>query len=138
MTLMSYTPFDRQVDRLFGEAIRSLSHAESIWTPRSNVYEDADGFYVEAALPGLAHEDVAVMVEDRVVTIRGQRQGTDADKSRNYWVREIGTGVFSRSFVLPDDVDDTKAKASYREGLLRLEFPKREEAKPRQIAIEVK
>ncbi len=138
MTLMSYTPFDREVDRLFGEAVRSLNQVEMSWTPRCNAYEDADGFYVELALPGLAQEDVSVNLEDRVVTIRGERKSPEKEESRRYWAREIGTGTFSRSFRLPDDSDDTKARANYRDGVLRLEFPKREEAKPRTIAIDAK
>jgi len=136
MELMAYTPFERQIDRLFNEAMKGLTWREESWAPRWNIYEDANGFYVEAGVPGMESKDVEVVVEDGVLTIKGEWKREEPEAKRTYYARELGGGKFARSFTVPSDIDDTKATATCRNGLLRVEFPKREEAKPRRILIE--
>ena len=138
MALITYSPFEMQVDRLFNEAFRSLTSERAGWTPRCDVWEDANGFYVEAAVPGLDPKGIDIVVEDHVLTIKGERKEEVPSGSRTVLVQETGWGAFARSFSIPSDVDDSKATASYRNGVLRLEFPKSEEAKPRRIMIESK
>jgi HSP20 family protein len=131
MTLPSYTPFDVQLDRLLSDVVRGAT----VWAPACNVYEDADRFWVEAFIPGMDPKHIDVTVEGELLTIKGDRKDT-AEGQRVYLAHEIGSGSFARSFRLPEQVDQTKASASYKDGILRLELPKREETKPRRITIE--
>ncbi len=135
MTLMTYTPFDRQIDQLFNDTLGLLKQPAAAWAPRCNVYEDAERFVVEAALPGMDAKDIDIQVEDGALTLTGERKPTDKPE-RTYLVKEIGTGTFSRSFTLPANVDQGKVAASYKQGVLVIELPKREETKPRRITIE--
>jgi HSP20 family protein len=130
MTLASYAPFDVQLDRLFGEAVRGTT----VWAPACNVYEDADRYWVEAFIPGMDPKQIDVTVEGDLLTIRGDRK-EEAEEQRTYLAHEMSSGPFARSFRLLEQVDQTKASASYKDGVLRLELPKREETKPRRITI---
>ncbi len=139
MTLMPYTAFDSQLDRLFDDAVRAVGRTASTWSPRCNVYEDLNGLYVEASLPGIEPQNVEIHVENGELTIKGNRKDgkEEAESGRTYFLREMGRGDFFRSFTLPTDVDQTKVAASYKQGVLSIHLPKREEAKPRRIMIDV-
>ncbi|MGH7256534.1 MAG: Hsp20/alpha crystallin family protein, partial [Nitrospirales bacterium] len=102
------------------------------------IYEDEQGLNLEASLPGMDQKDIEVLVEDGVLTIKGQRKEEKTETGRDYLVREMASGEFSRSFTLPNYVDQDRAAASYRNGVLTIQFPKREEAKPRRVMIESK
>ncbi|MFM8551261.1 MAG: Hsp20/alpha crystallin family protein [Nitrospiraceae bacterium] len=134
MTLMTYTPFDRQIDQLFNETLGLRSKSATTWAPRCNVYEDEHRFVVEALLPGMEAKEIAIQVEDGVLTLSGERRAADVSE-RTYLVKEIGLGEFTRSFTLPTNVDQGKVVASYKQGVLVIELPKREETKPRRITI---
>lgn len=127
--------FDRQIDRLFDEALRAFGTSEDLWAPTCNVWEDDDGFYVQMALPGWEPKDIALEVNNQVLTVKGERP-VDSTASQKYHLREIAGGLFSRFFRLPSFVDHDKASATHKHGLLTITFPKREEAKRRQIMIE--
>ncbi|WP_447972917.1 Hsp20/alpha crystallin family protein [Nitrospira sp. Kam-Ns4a] len=131
-------PFDLQIDRLFDEAFRSLAWEPAVWTPSYNAYEDDNGFCVQFAVPGLEIKDMEITVEDGVLTVKGERKEDASDSRRTYHVREMAWGAFSRSLTLPSSVDHDKGSASLHQGILSIYFPKREEAKPRRIAIECK
>lgn len=137
--LMTYLPkFDVQIDRLFDEAFQSVSR-DVTWVPACNAYEDDTGFRVEASVPGMEPDAIELMVEDGVLTLRGERKGVAKEReSITHHVRELREGKFSRSFTLPSNVDGQKASASYKNGILTIQFPKREEAKPRRVMIESK
>lgn len=100
-----------------------------------NVYEDGDNLVVEAQLPGVKSEDVDVSVERGTLTIRAETQAEQERKERNYLIREHRRGSFVRSIRLPGTVDPDAVKASFENGVLRLSFPRSEQAKPRRIAI---
>jgi HSP20 family protein len=89
---------------------------------------------MQAALPGMERNDIHLTLEDSVLTVKGQRKDEN-HQNRRYFAPEMGTGMFSRSFRFPANVDPNKVVASYREGILTIELPKREEAKPRPISI---
>ena len=133
MTLATYSPFD--VDRLLDDAVRAM-RGQSVWAPACNAYEDEQGFWIQAALPGMDRKDIEISVEDGVLSLRGERKEEATEHPRTYFVREVGSGAFSRSFRLPTNVDPNKVTAHYRDGVLTVQLPKREEAKPRRIAIE--
>jgi HSP20 family protein len=129
---LSYAPFD--VDKFLNDTLQAADHS-SAWNPACNTYEDDQGFWVELALPGLDRKDIGIVFDDGVLTVKGERKGDDSAK-RTYFAQEIRSGDFSRSFRLPNNVDPSKVSASYKEGLLTVEIPKREDSKPRQIVVD--
>lgn len=131
MTMTTFMPFD--VDKLLDEALRGAKESAS-WSPACNTYEDERSYWVQAALPGLRREDIEIVVEDQVLTIKGERK-EEASKDRSYFVREFNRGSFDRSFKLPNTADQGKVTATYQDGVLTVELPKREETKPRRITI---
>lgn len=136
--LMTYLPkFDVQIDRLFDEAFQSVSR-DVTWVPACNAYEDDTGFRVEASVPGMEPDAIELMVEDGVLTLRGERKGFTKQEGVTPHIWELSEGKCSRSFALPSNVDQHKASASYKNGILMIQFPKSEEAKPRRVMIESK
>ncbi|MGH7231618.1 MAG: Hsp20/alpha crystallin family protein [Nitrospiraceae bacterium] len=133
MTLTTYLPFD--VDALLNEALRTVN-GQAAWAPACNAFEDEQGYWVHAAVPGIDRKDIEIVMEDGVLTFKGERKDEASDSKRMYFSREIGVGAFSRSFRLPTDADPNKVSASYKEGMLTISVAKREEAKPRRITIE--
>jgi HSP20 family protein len=131
MTMTTLMPFD--VDKFLDEALRGANGSAS-WSPACNAYEDERSYWVQAALPGLHREDIEIVVEDQVLTIKGERK-EEAPKDRTYFVREFNRGSFVRSFKLPNTADQGKVAATYQDGVLMVEVPKREETKPRRITI---
>ena len=129
---LSYAPFD--VDKFLKDTLEVTNRA-SAWNPACNTYEDEHGFWVQVALPGLDRKDIEIVFDDGVLTVKGEGKGDDST-SRTYFAREIASGDFSRSFRLPSNVDPGKVSASYKEGLLTVAIPKREDAKPRRIVVE--
>ena len=127
--------FDRQIDRMFEEALRAFGTSEPSWVPPCNAWEDADGFHLQMALPGWEPKDVALEVNNQMLSVKGERT-EETSGSRKQLIREISNGRFVRIFKLPTTVDHDKASANYKNGLLTISFPKREEAKPRRIVIE--
>lgn len=129
--------FDRQIDQLFNEAMRALGASDGygLWAPECNVWEDDNGFYIQMALPGWEPKDIALEMNNQVLTIKGERNVQQSDE-RRYHLREIAEGRFARFFKLPSFVDQDKASATHKHGLLTVTFPKKEEAKPRQILIQ--
>ena len=103
-----------------------------------NVSEKTDSFLVEAAIAGVAPEDVEIKIEDDVLTIRGTFEDRQEDEGERYLRREIRFGSFERSLRLGPTVDVENAEASFDNGLLALTLPKRADAKPRTIEIATK
>ena len=128
----------RQVmDRLLEDAVVMPRNGDGQgWGgPALNVYEDGDTLVVEAQLPGLKPEDLDINVEQGVLTISGQTTAEEERTERNYLIREHRTGRFSRSLRLPATYNPDACQANFEHGVLRLEFPKSESAKPRRIQI---
>jgi len=142
MTTRILTPFETQVDRLLHDAVRSLGTKAREYSPACNVWEDADHFGVEMALPGWTSEDIRIEAENGYVTVEGRHteqvgEETEATKKeRTYLVQEIHLDSFSRTFRLPTNLEWGQATASFNDGVLTMVFPKRADAKPRRIAIQ--
>ena len=100
-----------------------------------DVTTDADALTIEAALPGIKPGDVDITVEDNTVTISGRTADERRAEEGSYVVQEIRRGSFSRSVSLPNGLEPDKATATFENGILRLEIPKAEQVKPRQIKI---
>lgn len=102
--------------------------------PPVNVFADRDGYFVKLEVPGIAPENVSIEAHGRTLTVSGKREDVSRAEG-SFHRRERGSGQFSRSLQLPADVDLTRAEASCKHGILTIRVPKKEEAKPRQIAI---
>ena len=100
-----------------------------------DVTTDADRLTIEAALPGISPDDVDITVEDNTVTISGRTADERKAEEGSYVLQEIRRGSFSRSVTLPTGLEPDKASATFENGILRLEIPKAEQLKPRQIKI---
>jgi HSP20 family protein len=108
------------------------------WVPACDIYETDKEIVVKAELPGLNKEDVYVSVENNLLTIHGERKFENEVKRENFHRVERNYGEFLRSFTLPAFIDPNKILAEFKDGLLWVFLPKREEAKPKQIEVKVK
>jgi HSP20 family protein len=108
------------------------------WLPPVDIYETpAHEIVLKAEAPGLKREDIDLTVENNTLTIRGERKKDDAVSEDQYHRVERSFGPFSRSFTLPSTVDAGRVRAEYRDGVLTVTLPMREEARPRQIQVNV-
>jgi HSP20 family protein len=151
MTIVRWEPFrdlvsiQDRMNRIFDEAFRGVPRpgAEEdwalggTWAPAVDIYEHEGNLVLKAELPGIDLKDVDVRVENNVLTLKGERRFENEVKREQYHRVERAYGQFSRSFTLPNVVDTEKIKAEFRDGVLRVTLPKREEAKPKQISISV-
>jgi HSP20 family protein len=129
---------DRVFDDFFGNHLQRGSNATAaagVWSPSVNVHEDVDNYYVEAELPGMSKDDIQVEVENNVLSLRGERRFEKKEEKSSYHFVERSYGSFYRSFALPKNVDSDSISAEYKDGVLHLTLPKREEVKPRKVSI---
>jgi HSP20 family protein len=121
----------RLLDEVFGGQARSRGFA-----PPVDVSETPDEYLVTAELPGTKPEDVTVELNDGILTIRGEKRIARDEQKEHARYAERVFGSFVRSFSLPPNANGEKVEAAFKDGLLTLRVPKREEAKPRTIAIQ--
>jgi len=132
LATMEIERLNRMFTEFYGEA---FSRA---WVPAVDIYEtDAHEVVVKAELPDMKREDINLTFENGVLTLKGERKVQQEVNKENYQRIERRHGVFSRSFTLPNTVDAGKISASYKDGVLTIRLPQREEAKPKQIAVNV-
>lgn len=129
--------FDFSISRAFGNNSSKDTLFQSNWGPAVDVYESDDDFLVKADLPGMEKNDIDISVHDGILTIKGEKKLEKEYKDKSYIRAERYYGSFTRSIEIPSEVDAEKVKASYKNGVLELLIPKKEEAKPKQIKIEV-
>lgn len=108
------------------------------WGPAVDIYESKDNVVVRADIPGMRKEDIEVTIQDNTLAIKGERKVFEEKKDQDNLRVERAYGAFSRAFTLPTSVDSSKVKAVYKDGVLELTIPKQEEAKPKQINVDVK
>lgn len=138
--LMTTDPFyllQNRLNRLF-EPFAEETFPLTTWVPACDIYETGKEIVVKAELPGLKKEDVLVSIENNVLMIRGERKFEEEVKRENFHRVERTYGEFLRSFTLPTFIDANKILAEFKDGLLTIALPKREEAKPKQIEVKVK
>jgi HSP20 family protein len=130
-----------QLNRLFEPFARFATGEEDLvsgtWVPPVDVAETQEKIIVRAEVPGMQQEDISIEFENGLLTIKGERKLEKSEGVTWHRVERI-YGNFSRSFTLPRTVDPEKIAATYREGILEVEVPKKEEAKPKHIKIAVK
>jgi HSP20 family protein len=132
-----------RMNRIFDEAFRGTRAAEDewalggSWAPPVDIYEQDGNLVLQAELPGIDPKDVDVRVENNVLTLRGERKFDQAVKRESCHRVERAYGTFCRAFTLPNIVDTTGIKADFKDGVLHVTMPKREDAKPKQIQIQI-
>ena len=127
MTIVRWDPF-----RDFGFS------APNTWMPPVDIFQTGDHELVlKAELPDMAREDINITVENFVLTLSGEKKASNEVRDEQYHHVERRYGSFSRSFSLPQTVDPTRVSAEYKNGILTVRLPLREEAKPRSIKVDV-
>ena len=128
-----------QVNRLFGNALERSAEESNLtsWAPAVDIYETEHELVVKADVPDVDVKDLDIRVENNLLTIRGERKFEKKVSEDNYLRVERAYGAFSRSFSLTNTVNSEAIKADYQNGVLTLTLPKREEAKPKQIKVNV-
>lgn len=107
------------------------------WTPSVDIYEDENSIVLEADLPGIKPEDFKLSIENNKLTLSGERKFEKEEKGENFHRVERSYGTFTRNFTLPSTVNVDEVKADFKDGVLRVTLPKREEVKARQIQVTV-
>ena len=129
---------ESQVSRLFNELFdRSQESNLTSWAPAVDIFENEHELVVKADLPDVKPEELDIRVENNILTIRGERKFEKKVDEKNYLRVERSYGSFVRSFALANTVNSEAIKADYKDGVLTLTIPKREEAKPKQIKVSV-
>ena len=147
MTLVRWTPFQdllavqNRVNRLFNDAYGRQDDdvmTRGVWIPPVDIYENgAHELVLKAELPAMTRDEIQVTVENGTLRLHGEKKLDHEVKEDQYHRVERTYGAFSRSFSLPPTVDVTKVTADYKEGVLTIKLPLRDEARPKQIKVDV-
>jgi len=152
MSITRWDPFreleemSERLNRVFGRSALATARAGGEakegflsfdWAPSVDIAETPEAFEIKAELPDVKKEDVKVFVEDGQLRISGERRQDKEEKGKKYHRIERSYGSFMRSFALPENVDDAKLSAEYKDGVLNVRLPKTERAKPKAIAVKV-
>lgn len=132
--------FRDQMSRLFEDTFsrgRSADSDLTVWSPAVDIHETDSELVLKADLPEINEKNLDIRVENNMLTLRGERKFEQATSEDNYLRVERAYGTFSRSFSLPNTVNAEAIQAEYRNGVLTVRMPKREESKPRQIKVSV-
>jgi HSP20 family protein len=151
MALMKWAP-PKEIERWFDEFLeepffprmwrkfprwRRLKELEEI-SPSVDMFDKEDEIVVKAEIPGVEKENISISLSDNMLTIKGEMKKEEEVKEEDYYYSERSYGSFSRSLNLPAKVQAEKIKASFKNGILEIHLPKAEEAKPKEIKVEVK
>ncbi len=131
----------REMNRLFDVSLRQpgkKGNGGTLWAPAVDIIDEKDTIRVRADLPGIKKDEIEVSVNNDTLTIKGEKKEEKEIKEKDYVRSERYYGAFCRSFTLPAGVDPQKVNAGYKDGVLEITLPKREDAKPKQIKVDVK
>ncbi len=144
MAITRYEPFREfallqdRMNRLFGDTyLREDEATRGAWVPPVDIFEDEGTLVLRAEVPDVPKDQIRITVENNVLTLQGERPFPTDTTEGKFLRMERSYGPFSRSFTLPNTVDGTHVKAQCKDGVLTVQLPYREEAKPRTIDIEV-
>ncbi len=130
-----------RINRVFRDSYSGADRDESLTTssfaPAVDVYEDEHKVTLKIEVPGIDEKDIDVRVENNTLTVQGERKIEKEEKEENYRRVERQYGSFTRTFTLPQTVDTENVSANYDKGVLNVTLPKRAEAKPKQIKVNV-
>jgi HSP20 family protein len=119
-------------DRLWPEWRRDMGEE---WTPTVDLFEKEGNYYLKAEIPGLEKDDISVTLSDGVITLTGKKESSHEEKTDAYHVKEMKSGTFTRCFRLPEEIDEEKIEATYKDGVLSVTMPKKEGSKPKKIEV---
>lgn len=145
MALVKWDPL-REMEDMFTRYAKSMgwpalgaqeTMAAAEWAPRVDIAETDAAYVIKAEIPGVRKEDVKITVDNGILTISGERKEEKEEKDKKFHRVERIYGSFSRSFTLPDNVDESKIDAEFKDGVLTLTIPKTEKAKPRAVEVKV-
>lgn len=133
----------KEMNRLFDFSFARRPRGDSTllggqWSPAIDVYDSKDNILVKADLPGLTKDEIEVSIQDDNLIIKGEKKKDTEVKEENYYRTERFYGSFYRTVELPAQVEADKVDAKYEDGVLSLTLPKKEDAKPKKITIDVK
>ncbi len=134
-TLVNTRNFPVFFDGLFSKDFNPNFMAHGLAVPAVNIIENELGFRLEVAAPGLQKDDFKLNLENNLLTVSAKTETKET--TEKYTRQEFGFGSFSRSFTLPNSIDGEQINATYNDGILKVELPKKEEAKKYPRAIEV-
>ena len=152
MTLVKFNPTKDllRFERDFNKVFKSFSDrfgfnkrfeedfADASWAPLADIVENENSFAVKVDLPGLSKKDVKVTYSNGLLSVSGERKEEKESKNSNYYKVERSFGKFYRCFNMPEGIDESKINAKFENGTLTVEIAKTEDAKPKQIDINVK
>ena len=146
MQLTKWDPF-REMEDVFDRYSKALSWPRlggseimtgGDWAPRVDIAETEKEFIIKAEVPEVKKEEVKISVDNGILSIRGERKQEKEEKGKKFHRVERYYGSFTRSFTLPDNVDETKIEASFKDGMLNIQIPKSEKSKPKAIDVKIK
>ena len=128
---------NRKVRNVFNDDWNLPVYRDSIWNPAVDVKENEGSFVLTADIPGLTKKDVKISINNRVLNLHGERKEEKENEDGKFYYRERHIGSFSRSFQLPETVNEDGIQASFRNGVLSIELPKLEESLPKDLEIKI-
>jgi HSP20 family protein len=136
-----YSTLQDRMNRLFRESHGSEGPEDALTTtgfaPPVDIYEDEHTITLKLEVPGIEEKDIDVRIENNTLTVHGERKIEKEEKEENFRRVERQYGSFTRSFTLPSSVDPGQVSADYAKGVLNIKLPKKAEAKPKQIKVNV-
>lgn len=133
--MRSLISLPNEIDRFFSDFGLDWKNSDSVWNPSVDLSETEDGYEIKAEIPGMNKKDIKISCRDNVLRLSGERKHEEDEKGKNYHRAERTYGAFQRSFRLPHEVKVEEINAKYRDGVLYVEIPKAEKAKPKEIAV---
>jgi len=148
MALIRWDPFQEmsalqeRMNRLFSDVraqapVRGEEIVQGAWIPAVDIFETNEAIVLKAELPGITAQDISVEVKDNTLTLKGEKKFEKEVKEENYHRVERSYGSFQRAFTLPGTIHQEKVKAKFKDGILEIILPKVEEAKPKQVKVEI-
>ena len=148
MNLVKWDPFreleevSNRLNRIFGQSLARSESGQNMlavadWAPSVDISETDSEYLIKGEIPGVRKEDVKVTIQDGMLTIQGERKQEKEEKGKKFHRVERYYGSFTRSFTLPESVDEAKIKANFKDGMLNLQVPKTEKSKPKAIEVKV-
>ena len=134
-----FSTLQDRMNRLFRDSFGDREEAltTSSFAPAVDVYEDEHNITLKVEVPGIEEKDIDVRIENNTLTVHGERKFEEEEKEENYRRVERQYGSFTRSFTLPQTVDQESVSANYDKGVLNIKLAKKAEAKPKQIKVNV-
>jgi HSP20 family protein len=137
-----FSPMQDRLNRLFRESYNPERPEEALTTtslaPPVDIYEDEHNITLKIEVPGIDEKDIDVRIEGNTLTVHGERKLEKEEKEENFRRVERHYGSFTRSFTLPGSVDPGQVSADYDKGVLKIKLPKKAEAKPQQIKVNIR